>query len=326
MESRKFNLEKMSITDKILSHPVLREQPPVLVDIGASGEIDKKWKKLAPYSICLIFDADDREFGYSAREDSGFKKLYVYNSIVSDISEPETDFYLTKSPYCSSSLEPDAEGLADWFFADKFTVEKKVRLKNKTLKAVLEEVGLTGIDWFKSDSQGTDLRLYKNIPDEIRKKVLAAEIEPGFIDSYKGEDKFYDVIRELENEKFWISDMIVKGSQRLNMKLSAGIFGTGIISKLVTFSQKKSPGWAEITFLKKLSEINDKRGLLLLWLFAVVEKQYGFSLEAALKGKRQFGDENLFDDMISYSRKNLVLNTVALRFLPAVFEKLGKMV
>lgn len=313
----------MSITDKILNHPVLRENPPVLVDIGASGEIDKKWKKLAPYSICLIFDADEREFGYSAKENSGFKKLYVYNSIVSDNPEPETDFFLTKSPYCSSSLEPDSEGLSDWYFAEKFTVEKKVRLKNKTLKAVIEEIGLRYIDWFKSDSQGTDLRLYKNIPEHLRCKVLAAEIEPGFIDSYKGEDKFYDVLTEFAKENFWISDMVVKGSHRIKKTVSENVFGKGIYARFTVFSQKKAPGWAELTFLRKLEAVNDTRGLLLLFLFAMTEKQFGFAYEAATRGERLTGDP-LFKDLAVYSRRKMISNLLKMKFLPSVFEKLSK--
>lgn len=325
MEGRKIKLEKMSITEKILNHQALRENPPVLVDIGASGEIDKKWKKLAPYSICLIFDADDREFGYSSREGSGFKKLYVYNSIVSDNPDPETDFYLTASPYCSSSLEPDHEGLADWYFAEKFTVEKKVKLKNKSLKAVLEEVGIKNIDWFKSDSQGTDLRLYKNIPDLIRGKVLAAEIEPGFIDSYKGEDKFYDVLSEFEKESFWIADMVVKGSHRIKKSTMESLFGGGIYGRLTAFSQKKAPGWAELTFLRESEYADDLRSLLLLFLFACTEQQYGFAYEVALRGDKLTGD-SIFKELAQHSKRKMLFNLLRLKFMPSVFEKLGKLI
>ena len=30
----------------------------MLVDVGASGQMHKKWKQIAPYSVCLAFDAD----------------------------------------------------------------------------------------------------------------------------------------------------------------------------------------------------------------------------------------------------------------------------
>jgi hypothetical protein len=52
----------MKIIKTILESDYFAAAPPVLVDIGASGEINTKWKPIAPYSICIAFDADDREF------------------------------------------------------------------------------------------------------------------------------------------------------------------------------------------------------------------------------------------------------------------------
>jgi hypothetical protein len=95
----------MNIIDKVLSLPEFKEHPPVLVDIGASGELHKIWKNLAKYSICIAFDADSRDIEYTVNEKSHYKKLYVYNRILtSQLKENEETFYLTKSPYCSSLL------------------------------------------------------------------------------------------------------------------------------------------------------------------------------------------------------------------------------
>ena len=74
----------MDIIDQILSCPLLLENPPVLLDIGASGEIHAKWKAIAKYSICIAFDADDREIGFAASESKGYRKLSVFNSLRSE--------------------------------------------------------------------------------------------------------------------------------------------------------------------------------------------------------------------------------------------------
>jgi len=66
----------MKIIDTILQSPIFLEQPPVLIDIGASGEINAKWRKIAPYSICLAFDPDTREFNITEEKNSGYKKIY----------------------------------------------------------------------------------------------------------------------------------------------------------------------------------------------------------------------------------------------------------
>ena len=48
--------------DKILSRPEFQTEPPVLVDVGASGELHARWKPFAKYAVCIAFDADDRDF------------------------------------------------------------------------------------------------------------------------------------------------------------------------------------------------------------------------------------------------------------------------
>ena len=62
-----------SIISEISKREEIKQQPPILIDIGASGQINSIWKTLAPFSICLAFDADDREFGYFEEKNSIFK-------------------------------------------------------------------------------------------------------------------------------------------------------------------------------------------------------------------------------------------------------------
>lgn len=99
------------IINKVLSHPSLVQKPPVLLDIGASGTIHEKWKTIAPYSICVAFDADSREFSIEQTTNSSFKELFLVNRIVAVESNDAMDFWLTKSPYCSSTLPPNNKAL-----------------------------------------------------------------------------------------------------------------------------------------------------------------------------------------------------------------------
>ena len=50
----------MKIIQKVLESVYFENKPPVLIDIGASGEINAKWKAIASYSVCIAFDADER--------------------------------------------------------------------------------------------------------------------------------------------------------------------------------------------------------------------------------------------------------------------------
>jgi FkbM family methyltransferase len=313
----------MNIITKVLNRKELIEQPPVLVDIGASGQIHKKWKKIASHSICIAFDADDREFGFVTKATSGFKKLNVFNCIVSDKEEKEIDFYLTTSPYCSSTLVPDEEALSAWAFADKFSVDKKIKLKTMSLQNALQQVNIDYVDWFKTDSQGTDVRLFKNLGDKNIQNVIVAEFEPGIIDAYKGEDKFFELLQYMADKNFWLSSLTIKGSQRITKENLSKISSNKLLQKLIHFSLITSPGWSETSFINDFKKDLSLRNYLLGWVFTTILEQHGFAYHIASVAKIKFNDD-IFSELMMASSKALTYNVLKLKFIPSVFEKLSK--
>ncbi len=313
----------MNLFHEILMRKEFHAAPPVLIDIGASGALHKRWKAIAPYSVCIVFDGDDREFGYVEKKSTLFKKLYVFHSIVTDEQVPETDFYLTTSPFCSSVLEPDANALKSWAFSKKFGIEKKVRVKATRLDSALRELHFTYVDWFKSDSQGLDLRLFRSLNVDMQRHALAAEFEPGIIDAYKGEEKFSDVLRYMDGVKFWMADAKIKGSQRLSVDLLSGITANAWLQKIFAFSHNDSPGWIELVYMNSFQGEFGIREYLLGWVFATILQQHGFALELALKANQLFHDP-LFVKMGKSSRNSIKKNVISGKLLSAVFEKITK--
>ncbi len=279
----------MQIVSKILSSSFFLHRPPVLIDIGASGEINAKWKPIAAHSICIAFDADDREFKVSESQAAGYRKLITINRIVTANETPVADFYLTASPFCSSLLSPENDKLKPWSFHSLFEVENKLQLPATTISQALKQAGIDYIDWFKTDTQGTDLRLFSSLRDELRNQLLAAEFEPGIIDAYNGEDKLFILMKEVQQAGFWLSTMEVKGTQRLNEKYLVQ-WGKFAGNRMI----RKSPCWAEVTYLHN-PVFKDQRSLLLLYVFALLERQYGFALEICDIADQLFRDE-IFTD------------------------------
>lgn len=295
----------MKLIHKLLGRSEFTENPPVLLDIGASGAIHPKWREIAPYSICIAFDADDRDMGYSVKETSGYRKLYVYNRIVTAMPAPDAEFYLTSEPHCSSLLRPRQDKLKNWEFGDLFAVQGTARLKATSLPQVLSELSVDHIDWFKTDSQGTDLRLFKSLGDTIVDRVIVAEFEPGMMDAYEGEDKLWQVMQFMEQHPFWMSGLIVKGSMRLRRDIIADRFREG--RDYLTARIRTAPGWGETTFMHTFESGTQAFGIreyLLGWVFAVIERQFGFALELALAGKERFWDP-IFDEMEAYVTRKL---------------------
>lgn len=311
----------------ILNSPDLISSPPVLVDIGASGQLHKKWKLIAKHSICIAFDADERKFGFIEKEQSNFKKLFVYNCIVSDEDKSDQIFYLTKSPYCSSILKPDLNSLSNYSYADIFQTVNISKLKTISISTAINELNIKQVDWFKSDSQGLDLRLFKNLNDGIRKKIIVAEFEPGLIDAYENEDKLFSLLAYLQDKNFWISDFIVKGVPRISSKLFNSIYSNKRISKLLSLSLKSAPGWVELTMINSFNDKVDftKREYLLGCLFAMIEKQYGFAYELSLKGFEKYKDP-IFKEISKKSLKMIRLQLYKLKFLPSVKKRLIELI
>jgi FkbM family methyltransferase len=279
----------MNVIDEVLSRPEFEQHPPVLVDVGASSGVNPAWRALAKYAICIAFDADDRGMGQTRRDSKLYRELHIYNRILISGDESESDFYLTQDAPCSSMLAPDPEKLSEWEFADRFLVVKKQTVPTTNLKTVLTQLNLDRIDWFKVDSQGIDLRLFLSLGDALAQKVLIAEFEPGIIDAYQGDDKLWTVMSRMHDRGFWMSDMSVLGSNRIRKDLLNSF--TQFERNYMLHLLKKSPGWAEVTYMNSFSGNGfGKREYFLGWVCASIKRQYGFALELAVGAKSRFAD------------------------------------
>ncbi len=272
----------MSLLREILSRPEFEAEPPVLVDVGASGEIHGDWRALAPFSICLAFEPDARERGWIERSGSGFRRLVVYRAIASDRDAPEAELHLTRSPYCSSTLKPRADRLAAWAFHDRFEVTGTARVPAVTLGHALAEQGLERVDWFKTDSQGTDLRLFLSLGEARARRTLAVQMEPGILEAYEGEDTLADSLARLPSLGFWVSELHLRGTARLSARARAALASGAQAHAGRTL--KVSPGWGEATFLNALEGEWSVRDRLLAWVIASLRQQHGFALELAIAG------------------------------------------
>lgn len=286
---------------------------PVLLDIGASGEPHPIWQPIAGQSIYVGFDPDDREVDparYTGFQSSRIVPKAVLVSTLrhaqetpgstdagsSDAESGQVTFYLTASPFCSSTLRPDSAGLAPYLFADLFAVEREASAPAISLAAALAELGLERVDWFKADSQGTDLRLFRSLPPAVRDGVLALDVEPGLFDAYEGEDLWIDAHRALTGDGFWLSHLDVRGAVRLHRENLTALarYAPGTGEAQAARAVRPSPGWGESRYLRTVEWLletgADERAFLLLWAFAGLDGQLGFALDVGAAYARRFGE------------------------------------
>ncbi len=294
---------------KILSQKCFESKPPVLVDVGASGGVRKAWRSLSGFSVCIAFDPDDRDAVVSKDSDARFKEFYWINRAISD-KEGEVEFYLTKSPHCSSLLKPDIESLKKYHLCDAFLTEKKVLLQSITLKSALKMVGYDYIDWLKTDTQGCDLRVLMSLDERVIDNILVVEFEPGIQDAYVGEDKLYKIMEFFDNRSFWCDECIVKGLIRVNRKIIDEEFNM-LMRRFINLFQKNCAFWAEISYMNEMSSSAfQERDFLLMCAFALVKEQYGFAMEISSIAEGRY-DNPIFSDVYKYSLKRMKMKGYA---------------
>lgn len=271
----------------LLGGPEVGAAPPVLVDIGASGEAHRKWETFARFSVCLAFDPDRREM--PDKDHGPYRERHTVPAAVTDKETDTLPFYLTHFPYCSSALRPDLDALRPWIFADRFVPVRTETVPATTLPNAIHELGITRVDWIKVDSQGTDLRLLRSLGEPLLRRVLAVELEPGILDSYIGEDKLHAVMAFMDSRPFWMSDFKLEGSWRLSAAQYQAM--TRSERRWAGLAIPKSPGWAEVTYLNTMNGGHwSARDNLVACAFALAEKQYGFALELVARGKDVLGE------------------------------------
>ena len=175
-------------------------------------------------------------------------------------------------------------------------------VKSTNISEVLKNSGIHYVDWFKSDSQGIDLRLFSSLPNSIRSKVLAVDFEPGIIDAYEGEDKLHHVLSYMDSEPFWVNQMQIKGNKRIRIK---ELNFSEDQNKLIVQNQRNSPCWCEISYINKMDADNLKlREHLMAWVFSTILEQFAFALSITKSGAKKF-DDQIFEELALESLKSL---------------------
>ena len=298
----------MSLLDRIFQEPELVAAPPVLVDVGAAGGVASIWRSIARYSIGVGFEPDARDAARLSGTNSAFKRWIYCAGLVAPRTDggAEQPFYLTRSPHCSSLLRPRHDLLQDWCFADFFSVNRIGSVPAVTLHDALASTGLAGVDWLKCDTQGLDLSIFMSLPADWRSRTLAVEFEPGLIDAYESEDKFWRTLQVMEGEPFWICDLEVCGTPRGNKFVLREELGSWV-DKWLPRLAPSAPAYVNVRYLRRVGtagEPLDRRGLLLAWVFANVLGQHAHGLTIAREGRERFGGP-LFDAMRDRSRQRL---------------------
>lgn len=310
MQSDHFSQQVSSLIDPLLLPLAPR---PVLVDVGASAEVPSVWRPLAKHSIYVGFDPDLREM----RQENGrqFHTSFVLNEAVTDKSDRQVTFRLTRVPQCSSTLRPNRAVLTNYLRPDRFDIERETTVPATTLNEAISRVSLAGIDWLKLDTQGTDLRLFNSIADPIRERVLAVDAEPGLRGAYEEEDLFGDLHMSVVRQGFWCAAATIKGLPRVRQATLAALadwepqrWRDAQVDETAN-ALPVCPGWVECRYLRTVESLADgdfsRRDYVLLWAFALAAGQPGFAGDVAVQYSHRFANDDNWHKMLAAAAAQL---------------------
>lgn len=255
------------------------DKPIVLVDVGASGAPPQVWRDLSSISCYVGFDPDLREL----HEDNsfGFGRYVMLNKAVADSDQKELTFYLTTSPYCSSSLKPNFANLGQYSFTDLFHVEKTTTVPATRLDSALREIRVNYIDWLKLDTQGKDLDIYRSLDGALRNPLLVLDIEPGVTDFYQGENTFSQAHAYLLENGYWLSKASFQENPRISKSTRERLAPQNIDLQRLP----GNPTAVEAQYCRTLAHlISINAGLrdyVCFWVLSMVNNNHGFALDVA---------------------------------------------
>lgn len=275
-----------------------RARRPLLVDVGSADGAPPVWRTIAPWCCYLAFDADPRASG--DRRAQFQESVVSTHAVVADLAAGDIVLYLTEAAQCSSTLRPDPASLAEYFFSPLFEVKAEKHVPATTLDDELARRAWPCIDWLKIDSQGTDLRIFQSLRDDVRDRVLALDLEPGLIDAYEGEDLFVDSHRTVVRQGFWLSNVRIGQAVRMRHSTLRAIEPRHADVTPVTIETgvRGTPAWVEARYLRTIEWVVARSGphdLPLLWVFAVLDGQIGFALDVAVAYREHAGPGAMAD-------------------------------
>jgi hypothetical protein len=128
---------------------------------------------------------------------------------------------------------------------------------------------------------------------------MAVDVEPGLIDFYEDENTFCQIHPFLLEQGFWLSSMNVLGSARMRPETLARLQSSDRSGDWFEQRIRHTPGWIEARYLRRPDHIQTPEEHGLLWVFALLDHQYGFALDLAMNYQALFGKDTIFQIMQS---------------------------
>lgn len=181
---------------------LLRDEPIVLVDVGARGGIPNRWRQVEPWLRTVGFEPDARSL--DTLDGSG--RATVFRTALA--SRPESlELHLTAEESNSSLLMPNRPFLSRFSPAGRFEVIETHTVEADTLDNQLAQGGIERVDFIKLDTQGSELMILEGARETLGRGVFGIEVEVELNPLYEEQPLLSDVDRFLRPFGYELFDL-----------------------------------------------------------------------------------------------------------------------
>jgi FkbM family methyltransferase len=172
----------------------------VVADVGSAGGLAKRWRPISERVSAVLFDP-------RADPGSGSGGRVRHYRFALGGAPGSARLYVTALGNMSSLLEPNAMLLERFRNKGAHTrVTATIDVLIETLDDIVQRDGLQ-VDVLKADTQGTELEILRGASASLDHSVFLAEVEVSFIERYKAQPRFEDVVCFMRERGFELLDL-----------------------------------------------------------------------------------------------------------------------
>ena len=261
-----------------------QKHPIKLIDIGASGGLQQNWKGAKKHLEYIGFEPDKRSFR-ELKNNAPKGEIYINKALHKD--KGSVDFYLTKQKTASSIYLPNKSFIEQFPEAERFEISQISKMDVESLDSQLECHNISGADFIKLDSQGSELLILEGAKRTLD-DVFGLEIEVEFNQIYEKQPLFSDMDKFLRNSGFQLFDLKPYYWKRKIGKEYGGLKGQIVFADALYF---RSPDQLQKKFSNIKDEVLLKSKILHSISIAILYGYIDYALEVFEKQKSVFTEE-----------------------------------
>jgi FkbM family methyltransferase len=198
-----------------------------LIDVGAAGDVEPRWKKIEHFIEYFGFEPDARSLSELENKANNLKRRKLFDTALWD-HEESIDFNLCVKPQVSSHFTPNFDWLDNFPDKQRFDIKKQLSLEC----IPLDNLDIEPSDFIKIDVQGGELSVLKGAANTLN-KILGAEVEVEFLQIYQGQPLFGEICDFMSSFGFEFIDFtnICRWERNRFNDFGQSVFGDGLFLK-----------------------------------------------------------------------------------------------